>query len=337
MKKIQLHNAHFQYLEAAFSEWLDVLGYAETTVYNQCSIAREFLHFVEHKGCKHISGLVSSHFKAYYEYVSTRGNERRGGALSANYINKHLQALEKFCEFLSHKRGQNITTGIRQIKYTTKEIQVLTTSEIQELFKATKGESDSERELALRSRDRAMLVIFYSCGLRRNEGVHVSVSDINFDTRILHVKKGKKYKERLVPLSKQSAKYLEDYVYNHRPLLVKSKTESRLFIGKFGTPLHGGTLYKRLKQLIDLTENPALQQKEATLHTLRHSIATHLLENGMELKKIQRFLGHSSLESTQIYTHLLEVGNNEDAQGQRINTYSTSSTEPVKPSKSLDK
>lgn len=307
MKKIQLHNAHFQYLETAFAEWLDVLGYSKMTVYNQPHILREFLHYIEKKNVRHINDLETSHFKAYYGYISTRSNERRGGALSANYINKHLQALEKFCEFLSHKRGQNITTGVRQIKYNTKTIEVLTTSEIGELFKATQQGNDSERELALQSRDRAMLVIFYSCGLRRNEGVHVSVGDINFDTRILHVKKGKKYKERLVPLSKQSAKYLEDYVYNYRPSLLKSGTENRLFIGKLGNPLSGGTLYRRLKQLIDRTENPELQQKEATLHTLRHSIATHLLENGMELKKIQRFLGHSSLESTQIYTHLAET------------------------------
>lgn len=306
MKKIQLNNAHFQYLETAFSEWLDILGYSEMTVYNQPSIIREFLHYIEKKGVRHISDISTQQFKGYYGHISTRGNERRGGALSANYINKHIQALEKFCEFLNHKRGQNIVTGIRQIKYTTKEIQVLTTFEIEELFKVTQQESKTELQAALQSRDRAMLVIFYSCGLRRNEGVHVSVGDINFDTRILHVKKGKKYKERLVPLSKQSAKYLEDYVYNHRPNLLKQKTETRLFIGKYGAPLLGGALYTRLKQLIDGTENPKLQEKEATVHTLRHSIATHLLANGMEITKIQRFLGHSSLESTQIYTHLAE-------------------------------
>ncbi len=151
-----------------------------------------------------------------------------------------------------------------------------------------------------------MLVIYYSCGLRRNEGVHVAVDDINFDTRIVHVRKGKNYKERFVPFNKASGKYLEEYVYDHRPQLVKSKTESALFISHGGKPMRGGSVYKRLKLLQLATEDISLQQKTIGLHTLRHSIATHLLQAGMSLEKISRFLGHSSLDSTQIYTHLAE-------------------------------
>jgi integrase/recombinase XerD len=107
-----------------------------------------------------------------------------------------------------------------------------------------------------------MISIFYGCGLRRNEGYHLNIPDINFDRRILRVRKGKNYKERLVPFNK--------------------------------------------------TDDIKLQEKNVRLHVLRHSIATHLLQNGMELEKIARFLGHSSLESTQIYTHLVN-----NAEGQK--------------------
>ena len=161
-----------------------------------------------------------------------------------------------------------------------------------------------------------MLTVYYSCGLRKNEGVHLELNDINLDTRILHVRKGKNYKERFVPLSKTSAQHLQDYIYDHRPVLLKEKTpgcrsssagtESRLFIGYSGKPMQGQALYRRFKLLLLAVENPTLQQKELGLHSLRHSIATHLLQAGMTLQKIQRFLGHSSLESTQIYTHLKE-------------------------------
>ena len=309
MKKLKHNNAHLEYIEKAFTEWLDILGYTPMSVKSMSAIVHEFMHFINANNCKHIGDLETKHFKSYYGYISKRSNERRGGGLSSNYINKHIQALEKFNEFLSHKRGQRVTMGVRQIKYTTKEITVLTIDEIEQFFNVTQRETTSQRESALRSRDRAMLTIYYSCGLRRNEGVHVELNDINFDTRILHVRKGKNSKERFVPLSKKSADYLQDYVFNHRPLLLKQNTESRLFIGFYGKPLSGITMYNRMKKIQYQTENTELQQKEITLHGLRHSIATHLLQNGMDLQKIQRFLGHSSLSSTQIYTHLIEKEN----------------------------
>ena len=104
----------------------------------------------------------------------------------------------------------------------------------------------------------------------------------------------------------QNANYLQEWVYDYRSQVIKTKKEHRLFINIHGEPMTGGTLYTRLKLLQLQSENIQLQQKTIGLHTLRHSIATHLLQAGMSLEKIAKFLGHSSLESTQIYTHLLE-------------------------------
>lgn len=307
MKKLQLKNPSYEYLEKAFREWLGILGYSTMTVYNMPNIIREFLHFLEQQDCKHIKELNQKHIRNYYQHISSRSNERRGGGLSNNYVNKHLQAIEKFLEFLSHKGVQNLPgIGIRQLKLNHKEITILSPEEIKMLYKATERETDHPKQEILNARDRALLTIFYGCGLRRNEGVHLCIDDVNLDTRILHIRKGKNYKERFVPFNKTGAKYLQDYIYDHRPTLLKDKKESRLFISVTGKPMIGGTLYSRLKMLQLLTEDTELQQKQVTLHNLRHSIATHLLQAGMGLEKIARFLGHSSLESTQIYTHLVE-------------------------------
>ncbi len=135
------------------------------------------------------------------------------------------------------------------------------------------------------------------------------IDDVNFDRRIIHVRKGKNYKERLVPFSQSSSKILQEWIYDYRPQLIRSQKEANLFIGMTGKVMTGGSLYGRLKKLVLFVDNPSLQKKEIGLHTLRHSIATHLLQNGMDLQKIQRFLGHSSLESTQIYTHLIPKEN----------------------------
>src|SRR6185437_12705760 len=142
-----------------------------------------------------------------------------------------------------------------------------------------------------------MLVVYYSCGLRRNEGIQLHTEDIDLDRNIVHVKKGKNYKERFVPFGKTSAHYLQTYIYDHRPTLSKDKREGRLFISSGGRPVNGGTLNTRLQRLQQQTEDSGLQQKRIGLHTLRHSIATHLLAAGMSLEKIAQFLGHSNLES----------------------------------------
>ena len=160
-------------------------------------------------------------------------------------------------------------------------------------------------------RDKAMLTVFYSCGLRRNEVYHLDISDIIFEKAILHVRKGKNYKQRVVPITKQSLLHLQNYLYDARPYFSNEKNEA-FFVTQSGKRLGGTMMLVRLKQLIGFTANAELMQKDIHLHTLRHSIATHLLQNGMKLERIKEFLGHSSLESTQIYTHFLETENEYD-------------------------
>lgn len=307
MLKLVLKNKHFAYLEKGFKEWLDVLGYSTGTIYTMPAIVREFLHYMEQQNVQNITQLQHQHIQKYYDHICTRPNQRRGGGLSNNYTNKHLEALTKFLEYLHHKGLHNLPSiNIQREKIHHKEVEILSIEEIKNLFALCNRETNSEREQYLQARDRALLVIYYSCGLRRNEGVNVSVDDINFDTRILHVKKGKNYKERFVPLNKTNAEYLKIWVYDYRSKTVKSGTEHRLFVNFYGLPMISGTLYARLKLLQLQSEDTTLQQKTIGLHTLRHSIATHLLQAGMSLEKIAHFLGHSSLESTQIYTHIVE-------------------------------
>jgi integrase/recombinase XerD len=160
----------------------------------------------------------------------------------------------------------------------------------------------------MQMRDRAMLSIFYGCGLRRNEVVHLDINDIHFEKSLLHVRKAKGYKERIVPVTKQSIQHLQNYLYDARPYFCNDKNEA-FFVTQSGKRLGGQVMLIRLKQLIQLTGNAELMQKEIHLHTLRHSIATHLLQNGMRLERIKEFLGHGSLDSTQIYTHFLETEN----------------------------
>jgi integrase/recombinase XerD len=196
---------------------------------------------------------------------------------------------------------------------------VLTEEEISELYKATetipvKLKHAKPREFyeMLNLRDKAMLTIFYGCGLRRNEGYHLNVCDIRLESAVVHVRKGKGYKERFVPISKKGIEHITAYLYDARPVLIRGNKEEAFFLNHHGKRLGGQMLMLCLQSLSRRTNNNELQQKEIGLHTLRHSIATHLLAHGMNLEKIKDFLGHSSLESTQIYTHLINENENRE-------------------------
>lgn len=178
-----------------------------------------------------------------------------GGELSNAYLNKHLQAIYKFSEYL-RKSGRLIlpAIGIDWEPDDSQEIAVLTVQEIGLLYKATYGYHAGTLLEPFGARDRAILTIYYGCGLRRNEGYHLNLSDVNFDRRIMRVRKGKNYKERLVPFNKTNAKYLQEYVYDWRPQLVTDKKDDAFLIGQRGVRMQTQGMALRLKLLQQRTQ-----------------------------------------------------------------------------------
>lgn len=304
MKKLKLENTSFKELVINYKEWLDVLGYAESTVYYLPNHLQEFFYYLEQKNIKTVNSITTKTVKDYYQHLQQRANERLNGALSKSYLNKHQQALKKFREYLQNHNHTGINIHLKSEQNPTEEkLNILTQSEIKELFTVCNYSHESER---IRLRDKAMLVILYSCGLRRNEAVHLDVKDIFFDKERIFVRKGKNYKERFVPINRKNAEILEDYIYEARLQFKDAHLSEALFLSIRGKRLNGMSFANRLQKLVTATSNKNIAEKNITLHTLRHSIATHLLQKEVKLESIKTFLGHSSLESTQIYTHLVE-------------------------------
>jgi integrase/recombinase XerD len=194
-----------------------------------------------------------------------------------------------------------IPTGYTIEHFRKKTISILTIDEIKILYQSIPltyllGKYRAKKEpyqMALK----LVLDLCYGCGLRKMEVLNLQTKDINFDQKIIHIRQGKNYKDRFVPMSKEILKSIENFLYNYRRYF---DTYRKGYI----YPFQNHILAKAPNLLVKYCANKTIQSKKPSLHTLRHSIATHLLNNGMSIENIARFLGHSSIESTQIYTHI---------------------------------
>lgn len=305
MKRLKLYNTSYKKLLICFKQWLEIIGYAPASVYNLPILLQEFFHYLEQNKIECLKEVSSQTVDEYYFYLQNRKHQKREKKLSLGYLNKHQQTLRLFRTYIQNNTSFNLVFNLQTEKNNPeKPIEVLTQSEIQQLFKCTEN---SPVEDKYKLRDLAILVVFYSCGLRRNEAIHLDKKDVIFTKNILQVRQGKNYKERQVPFNEKSHKILKNYLELSRDAFSTSEGNPAFFIGQTRGRLHGVTLAKRLQLMIQSTQNPEIINKNITLHRLRHSIATHLLEKEVPLESIKTFLGHSSLESTQIYTHLIDV------------------------------
>ena len=314
MKQLPLHSEAYRYIVQGFKAWLATVGYNEQIVYQLPIHVQELLHYAESKGHTSLAALDNRLIREYYDRLKKRPNQRRGGGLSNNYLNKHQDACKKFSEYLRQSGKMLLPPlDIRAEAEEDRVTDIVTLEEIGQLYEVTRlpyelamRDRGSAYHEAMQLRDRAMLTVFYSCGLRRNEGYHLDTGDVHADKALLHVRKGKGYRERWVPITGRVLDYLQAYLYDGRPYLMAGKSEA-FFISQTGSRLGGAAMLSRLQTLIRLTGNAELMDKDIHLHTLRHSIATHLLAGGMSLERIKEFLGHTSLESTQIYTHYVQT------------------------------
>jgi len=320
MKKLPLKSKQYQQLEKDYKDWLNVLGYAQTTVESLPIYVRELLHYLEQQGKATIQQTTEQDIKTFLFHWKQRKNQTTGAGLSSTHINKGILAYNKFIKFLRITGRHQLEISLQREENNYHPRVILTRKEIKVLYESTYHLHNGTDPLVYGQRDRAMLAVFYGCGLRNNEGVNIDVEDILLDKRLIYVKKGKGNKQRYVPLTGAPMKdiiiYLEEgrkwFLEDHhqsawhrkcnKPFPPKSITHSQAFLlNLHGKRLQQSGLWVRLKMLAAA----ARINKQIALHTLRHSIATHLLQEGMELELIGKFLGHSTLESTQIYTHIV--------------------------------
>jgi Site-specific recombinase XerD len=216
MKSLILQSSHYRYLEKAYREYLQILGYAEPTVKKWPEHIREFLHYLESIHVEHITSVTVHHVNDFTTYIKRRRSHRKNGsALSANHINTILNAVSVFAKFLNTTGNYflDISTDREQVEVIERTI--LTVSEIKQLYEAT-FLPQRQNPLAIGQRDRAIIAVFYGCGLRRSEGRALNIADIDLENKLLFVRKGKGNKQRYVPIANKHFEDIKSYLQEGR-------------------------------------------------------------------------------------------------------------------------
>ena len=305
MKRLPIKSPEYQSLEREFKAWLQTLGYAEKTVNSLPIYTRELFYYLENQNKQDINQANKQDIEKFFYKWKIRRNLTTGAGLSSSHINKGILAYNKFIEFLKLTERHFIDVKLKREQPEHKPITVLSLEEIQALYEATFIEYRNQNAYAFNQRDRAILAIFYGCGLRLSEAINLDIGDILTDKKLILVRKGKGDKQRYIPITGKTLDDILEYLYQGRQWFTNQIETKAFFVNIKGKRMGDSGFYIRLKYLQQQCTNTKLRDKRVTLHCLRHSIATHLLQSGMELENIRKFLGHSSLESTQIYTHVV--------------------------------
>ncbi len=254
----------------------------------------QFNKYFEEKGEK-IFDLTKDDMKEYIEHLKECGK-------SNSTISRCTASIKSFYRYLLSKKlaSENIAEDIEAPKVDRKEPMILTSKEIETLL-----EQPDLTELK-GQRDKAMLEILYATGIRVTELISLRMEDVNLNTGYIRVKK--KNSERHIPLGNRSLKCLREYIETVRPLLIRTEEEKSLFINTNGQKMTRQGYWKILKQY----KEQAKIDKDITPHTIRHSFAVHMLQNGAEVKTVQELLGHTDVASTMMYTQMANMNIKDD-------------------------
>jgi integrase/recombinase XerD len=304
-----IQSNEYQKLIEEFIFYQEVTGYSESTVKGRSRHTKDLFLFLEENNIHSLNEINNTHLESFYTLQAQRTNKNLGAGLKLSTLNSYSTSIKKLLEFLFDFKSIKLNPNIPYNHPETPDRQILTVEEIELLYNASYQKIRFNKYPNFHaSRDRAMLSLYYGCGLRRNEGLSMEVNDIQAERLLIHVRKGKGNKERYVPTTYNNLQTLLEYRQERdAQLRLMNRTNETLLINELGYPCGELTLSLSLKRLAERTGNAALSSKNPGLHTLRHSIATHLLSGGMDIELIRQFLGHKSLDTTQIYTHLANI------------------------------
>lgn len=263
-------------------------GSSQNTVESYLIDLEQYTQFLEKvHGVKKPDQIEKMHIESYMRSLKRH--------MTTKSMARKLTAIRSFHHFLFLEKevDEDVVKAIESPKIEKHLPQVLSVDEVMAIL----NQIDLSKPLGLRNQ--ALLELIYGSGLRVSELLDIEMEDIHLNQGYIMVK-GKGSKERMVPISDPAVVALRNYIIKGRDVFIKDHKTSYVFINQQGSRLSRQGFFKLLKKLA----SDAQIQTDCSPHTLRHSFATHLLENGMDLRTLQTLLGHEDISTTQIYTHI---------------------------------
>jgi len=273
-----------------FKTYLFRLGYAESTIKHSTNDIKTFLSHLQVQNIKSLQEVLPEHIHAYNAYLHGLKSRLTGTGLNGKTIQSKINNVRLFSQFTEatekikvYSTKVEIVPGIKQHK------EIISQEQIKNIYNQT---DDSVKGM----RDRVILGLYYGCGLRYKEGLRVELNHIDYKKEMLFITPSKNYHSRYVPINQQVLKDFKDY-----------ESYARSSFKQRGNSFLSGSVSNSFlnKTLQNLCEKAGIN-KQICLHSLRHSVATHLLQQAMPLEQIAKFLGHNTIRATQIYTHIVE-------------------------------
>ena len=278
-------------------QWLAVHGYAERTVETRKLHLSAFLKWCLERGLESPSAVTLPMLERYQRHLYQRRKPDGSAALSLKTQRGQLTTVQQLFKWLTRQK-YILSNPASELELPRVEKRlprvILTASQVEQVMNVP----DLTCPVGLR--DRAILEALYSTGIRRAELINLELDDIVEERGLLLVREGKGKKDRMVPIGQRALVWLRKYIDDVRPALVCSLSGKRLFLTEYGEPL----LPKHLSYRVRSHIRKADIGLSGSCHIFRHSMATLMLENGADIRFIQRMLGHSCLESTEVYTHV---------------------------------
>jgi integrase/recombinase XerD len=264
-------------------------GLARNTLESYERDLTKYIQFLHNQGVAEFNLSQKHHILTFLTMLKNEGR-------AAATVSRHMVSIRSLYQFLVRERmiDHDPSLNMETPKPGKRLPKVLTVGEVENLLAAP------QTTTAAGARDKAMLELLYATGIRVSELISLDVADVNLAMGFLRCM-GKGSKERIIPLGRFAGDAVRKYIETMRPQLVKpTKPDSALFISRIGARMTRQGFWKIIKRYA----REANIAKDITPHTLRHSFATHLLENGADLRAVQEMLGHADISTTQIYTHV---------------------------------